>query len=154
MFDADVMAVFNAADVAAQGAVLTSASLNAVPGTTNGAVPAVGTSGTDTLPAGTMVALVAMVETVPFVSGSATSLTIKVGDTGSNVRYLAATQLQSGQTPVQYAVGVIANQPYIYTAADKIQVVFVSVTANLSTFTAGEVVLYFKCQDVTQLPIR
>jgi hypothetical protein len=145
------MAIVDYTDVAAMGASLTG-NVNIAPGTTNGAQPVVGPNGTDVLPVGFCASLLHVVVDTAFVSSTAAGLAMTVGDTGSATRYLASSQLQSGQTPITGAVGVIGNQPYRYAATDKISAFFTATTANLSTFTAGSMRLFFKLDDQSQLP--
>ena len=152
VFNADVVATLDYTDVAGLGANTTGAALSVVPATTSGAIPAAGTSGTDTVPIGTMVSLVAVVLETNFVSATAAGLTVKVGDGGDDDRYKTAVQLQSGQTPISHIVGTIATNSYAYLAADTVDAIFVSTTANLNTFTAGKVHLYFAVADLNQLP--
>ena len=149
LFGAEVMCTFDNTDVAALGAS-TTGNIAVVPGTTNGAQPAVGTSGTDTLPAGYAIKFKYLVVDTAFVSGTAAGLAITIGDSGSATRHLASTQLQSGQSPVTGAVG-ITNEYYIATAIAT-NVYFTSTTANLSTFTAGQARAFFSLKDLSQLP--
>lgn len=149
MFHADMMAIVDYTDVAALGAA-TTGNLNICPGTTNGAVPAVGTNGTDTVPAGFSEQFMYAIVDTAFVSATAAGLAMTIGDANSATRYLASTQLQSGQTPVTGAVG-ITNRFYVSTAI-KTSAFFTSTTDNLSTFTAGSMRLFFKLDDMGQLP--
>lgn len=149
MYGADVMAIVDYNDVAALGAA-TTGNLSIAPATTNGLMPAVGTSGTDTIPANFRVKFEALVVDAAFVSGSATGLAATIGDSGSATRFMASSQLQSGQTPVGGVVG-ITNAYYISTA-QTINVYFTSTTANLSTFTAGSMRIFFRLDDLSKLP--
>ena len=151
VFGCDAMAVVDYTDVAALGAV-TTGTLNVAPATTAGLMPALGVTGTDTLPAGFVVSLLHMVVDTAFVSGTATGLAIIVGDTGTTNRYLASSQLQAGQTPITGAVGTLTNQPYRYSAAGNVNITLTSTAANLNTFTAGSMRFFFQMDDQSQLP--
>jgi len=149
LFGAEVMAILTYEDVAALGAS-TTGNLNVLPATTSGAMPAIGTTGTDTVPAGTAIKFKYLVVDTAFVSSTAAGLAMTVGDSGSATRHLASTQLQSGQTPVTGATG-ITNEYYVATAVAT-NAYFTSTTANLSTFTAGQMRLFFSVKDLSQLP--
>lgn len=149
LYGADVMAILDFNDVAALGAG-TTGNLNVLPATTNGSLPAVGTTGTDTVPAGFGIKFKYLVVDTAFVSGTAAGLVVTIGDSGSATRHLASTQLQSGQTPVTGAVGV-TNEYYVATAVAT-NAYFTSTTANLNTFTAGQLRLFFSAKDLSQLP--
>lgn len=151
LFGADAMAIVDYVDVAALGAS-TTGTLSVYPATTNGAMPAAGTTGTDTFAAGMAFRLTGYRLIDQFVSSTAAGLTLSVGDGGSATRFLAATQMQSGQTPVSYSCGVGTAMPFAFTAADTVDAFFTSTTANLSTFTAGKVILYFRADDLNRLP--
>lgn len=161
-FDADVMVTLDFNDLAAQGAVDTGSAVSILPGTTNGLIPAAGVTGTDTFPAGMKVALVGLVQDIPFLAPEATGLTIQVGDGGSTNRFLTGTSLSlinsvgQGFTPT-YDAGIRANQPYVYTVADTVDALFVSTgvdpgTYHLNSYTAGKVRLYFKYENLNRLP--
>jgi len=149
LYQAEVMAQFDYTDVAALGAA-TTGNLSVVPATTNGAMPAAGTSGTDTVPAGTAIKFKALIVDTAFVSGSAAGLAVTIGDAGSANRLMASSQLQSGQTPVTYVVGI--TNEFVVTTAQTFNAYFTSTTANLSTFTAGSARAFFSLRDLTQLP--
>lgn len=150
LYNADVMAIVDYTDVSALGAS-TTGTLNVCPATTAGLMPALGTSGTDTIPANFTAALVVALVDTAFVSSTATGLTMTVGDSGSNNRFLTSSQLQSGQTPIAGVTGSLAGNEYYYAAATAINAYFTSTTANLSTFTAGSMRLFFSVQDMGQL---
>lgn len=149
IYDCDAMAICDYTDVSALGASLTG-NIALCPGTTNGLQPALGTSGTDTLPATFATGLKYVIVDTPFVSGTATSLTVTVGDSGSANRFLTSSQLQSGQTPITGAVGTLDR--YYAGATEVVNAYFTSVTGNLSTFTAGSMRLFFRMEDLNQLP--
>lgn len=149
LFQVDGMAIVDFNDVAALGAA-TTGNLNVAPATTTGLMPAAGTTGTDTIPAGFAVKFEYLIVDTAFVSSTAAGLAMTLGDAGSATRFLASTQLQSGQTPVTGAVG-ITNRYYIATA-EALNAYFTSTTANLSTFTAGSMRIYFSLRDLSQLP--
>ena len=149
IYKAEAMAILDFNDIAALGAS-TTGNLNVCPATTNGALPAAGTSGTDTVPANFAFAFKYLIVDTAFVSSTAAGLAMTIGDAGSATRFLASTQLQSGQTPVAGAVG-ITNEYYIATAQVN-NAYFTSTTANLSTFTAGQIRLFFSIKDLSQLP--
>lgn len=149
LFDADVMATVDFTDVAALGAA-TTGNISVMPGTTNGLQPALGTSGTDSVPAGFNVGLKFLIVDTAFVSSTAAGLAVTIGDSGSNNRFMASSQLQSGQTPVTYLLGTLGQ--YATTATEVVNAYFTSTTANLSTFTAGSMRLFFRCEDLTTLP--
>jgi hypothetical protein len=148
-YGVDGMAILDYTDVAALGAA-TTGNLSVAPATTTGLMPAAGTTGTDTLPAGFAVRFRYLVVDAAFVSSTAAGLAMTLGDAGSATRFLASTQLQSGQTPVTGAVG-ITNEYYIATA-ESLNAYFTSTTANLSTFTAGSMRIFFSLKDLSQLP--
>jgi hypothetical protein len=149
-YGADVMAILDYTDVAALGAA-TTGNLSVAPATTSGLMPAVGTTGTDTIPTGTAIRFKYMVLDTAFVSGSATGLAVTVGDSGSATRLMASTQLQSGQTPVSYVAGI--TNEYVPTGTNVYNAYFTSTAANLSTFTAGQMRLFFALRDLTALPL-
>ena len=149
LYGADVMAIVDYTDVAALGAA-TTGNLNVCPATTSGAMPAVGTTGTDTLPAGFALKFEYLIVDTSFVSSTAAGLAATIGDAGSATRFMASSQLQSGQTPVAAVVG-ITNKYYIATAQAN-NIYFTSTTANLSTFTAGSMRVFFRLDDLGQLP--
>lgn len=149
LYGADVMAIVDYNDVAALGAS-TTGNLNVLPATTNGLMPASGTSGTDTTPAGYAIKFKYLIVDTAFVSGTAAGLAMTIGDSGSATRHLASTQLQSGQTPVTGAVG-ITNEYYVATAVAT-NAYFTSTTANLSTFTAGQIRVFFTSRNLSELP--
>lgn len=75
---------------------------------------------------------------------------ITVGDGGSTTRFLASTELNANGTEIWLKGGVNPNpQPYVYTAADTVDVVFLAPTSgkNLAALDTGEVHLYFKITD-------
>lgn len=125
--------------------------LNVLPGTTNGVMPALGTSGTDTFLAGMKVSVVAVIVDATFTGGAISACSLSVGDAGSSTRYINAQTVFTGTAPLYY-VGVIAAQPFVYTSADKVNAVFTSVTANLSALTKGSCRIFFQAVDLTQLP--
>lgn len=147
LYGADVMVVMDFNDVAALGAA-TSGTLALLPGTTAGLIPTAGTSGTDTIPAGTKVSLTGYRLDTAFVSSTAAGLTLKVGDGGDDDRFLVATQMQSGQTPVSYHAGTIATNNFAYLAADTVDATLTATTANFNTFTAGQVSLFFRADNL------
>lgn len=155
IYGASAMATVDYTDVAAMGASLTG-NVAVAPGTTNGLQPAVGTSGTDAFPApatgnpGPAIQFKFAVVDTPFVSSTATSLTVSVGDTGSATRFLAASQIQSTASPIVGAVS--ATNPYYAGAAEVVNAYFTSITGNLNTFTAGSMRLFFNITDLGQLP--
>ncbi len=149
IYGSDAMAVVDFNDVAALGAS-TTGNLSVLPATTAGLMPAAGTSGTDTIPAGYAIKFKALLVDTAFVSSTAAGLAATIGDSGSATRHMASSQLQSGQTPVAAVVG-ITNEYYIATAIAT-NVYFTSTTANLSTFTAGLMRIFFSLKDLNQLP--
>ena len=158
LFDADAVAIVDYTDVAAMGAS-TTGNVAVMPGTTTSSSgigasgssqPAVGTSGTDSIPAGFNIGLKFVIVDTAFVSGSATGLALTVGDSGSNNRFLTTSQLQSGQTPITYALGTLGQ--YATTATEVVNAYLTSTAANLSTFTAGSMRLFFRIEDLTALP--
>lgn len=148
-FGADAMAIVDFNDVVGLGAA-TTGNLSVCPATTNGVMPAVGTSGTDTIPAGFAQKFKYLVVDTPFVSPAAAGLAMTIGDANSATRYLASTQLQTGQSPVTGAVG-ITNTFYVATAI-KTSAFFTSTTDNLNAYTAGSMRLFFELNDTGQLP--
>jgi hypothetical protein len=149
LYGVDAMAIVDFNDVAALGAS-TTGNLSVFPATTSGLMPANGTSGTDTIPTNFAVKFEYLVVDTAFVSGSAAGLAVTIGDSGSATRFMASSQLQSGQTPVAGVVG-ITNRYYIATA-ETINAYFTSTTANLSTFTAGSMRVFFSLKDLGRLP--
>ena len=149
LFGADAMAILDYTDVAALGANLTG-NLAVCPATTAGAMPTVGTSGTDALLATHAFKMEYLIVDTAFVSSTAAGLAFTVGDSGSATRFLASTQVQSGQTPVTGAVGI--TNKYFPGATNVVNAYFTATTANLSTFTAGSMRLFFHIDDLAQLP--
>ena len=147
-FGADVMAIVDYTDVTPAGATTAGTALSVAPATTSGALPAAGTSGTDTLPIGTAVSLVAMIVDTAFTGGAISAMVVKVGDGNSTNRFLANTSCFTTTN----AVGTIANQPFVYTTADTVDAIFTSTTANLNALTAGSLRLFFRLDDQSQLP--
>jgi hypothetical protein len=151
-FGADAMAILDYTDVAALGAATDGAPLSIYPATTSGLMPAVGTSGTDTFAAGTSFKLVGMRLVTAFDCSGTGNLTLSVGYGGAETAFLAATQVALDQTEILYSAGT--GTQTAFTTTDTVDAFFDSSGVNLSTYTSGEVVLYFRADDLNRLPTR
>lgn len=138
------------ADLAAGAAALTQ-TYNILPATTNGVMPALGTSGTDNLPqTGFQAALVAAILDTPFSGGTIATATLTIGDSLSAARYLAATNVFTGATAFHFS-GIVANQPFTYTAAANLTCLFTTTVGNCNAATAGQVRIYLRAVNLNKL---
>ena len=109
----------------------------------------------------------------PFTAGSITALTLTLGydlatGTDKAAGYLAATSLLTGATPVSYfpveiadpsdatttqaaAVTLVKRVSKAFAAAQTLQALFTSTTANLTDLLTGEVHLYFRNLDLSNI---
>ena len=163
-YGADFCAVVQASDLAALNAGNTG-TLNIGPpnqsvigypeGATNPGIP-VGT--TIQFGIGTRMKLEAMVTISPFTFSDAAIVgcTISAGDAlqtgGANTtRYLAATEVSAPATFVPFSQGTGTMLTWL--TADQVTVSLTGTAAhNLNTCTGGSVALYFRADDLTQLP--
>lgn len=87
-----------------------------------------------------------------FSGGSATALTLILGDATDDNGFVEAVSLLNGATPILAGLG---NGAYFatkltgkaYVAAGVVNVIFTSTTANVNTLTAGEVDVYLSFAD-------
>jgi len=109
---------------------------------------------TVTVPAGSLLLGGPHVLVTDFDSPSSTSLTYTVGDGDDADLYLSSTQIDTEGTEVDYKVATNTSIPHgkVYTSADTLDFTFDSSAGhNLDTFTAGELLYYFKLTDLASL---
>lgn len=87
------------------------------------------------------------------VAASMTDLSIVIGDDGSTNRFLTTSEVGGTTSPV--AAGIwyetFAAAPYVYTAANTIDVVATATGAALSALTAGEWHIYLGISDMVAI---
>lgn len=106
--------------------------------------PATGSTG---MPAGTRVSNCRFNLTTAFDFSDAgiDSLTATLGDGGSAARLISSTQLAADNTEILYKAEGAVTQPYVYLAADAIDITFTVATGGsplLSETTSGELEVY------------
>ena len=84
--------------------------------------------------------------------GAIATATVTIGDTASAGRYAAAFTVFTDNTATT-GTGIIANQPYVNVAATALKCLFTTTTGNVNVATQGSIRLFFKCVDMTQLPL-
>ena len=151
IYGATHMAQITYLDLAAAPAALTY-NLNVLPGTISGVLPAPGTTGTDNLPTYFKTELVGYILDQQFAGGAIATATVTIGDTASAGRYAAAFTVFTDNTATT-GTGIIANQPYVNVAATALKCLFTTTTGNVNVATQGSIRLFFKCVDMTQLPL-
>jgi len=112
------------------------------------------TTATPTFPIGTCVRKCALQVMTLGVAAAMTDLSVTIGDGGSANRFLAASEIGGTTSPV--AVGIwyhhpLTTCPFVYNAADTIDLVATATGAALSALTAGKWEIYFDLVDLNQL---
>lgn len=106
-----------------------------------------GFNGSTTSPAGLAVLDSAWRVSTAFVFSPGT-LTFQVGDGSDADRFVAAsTDLKTEA----FGTGVITTQPYVYNAADTIDITVTAGSGALTSVTAGELHLYFRMVPLDKL---
>lgn len=97
------------------------------------------TSSTPTFPAGTTVLACAARVSTAFVFAAGT-LVFTLGDGGDTARYIASVTLKTAA----WISGVQSKMPYVYNAADTIDIVATAGAGDLPTITAGELIIFLR----------
>lgn len=107
----------------------------------------------NTVPIGTRVWACGVRVVTIGVAASMTDLVFTIGDDGSANRFLTSSEVGGTTTPV--AAGIwyetFAAAPYVYTAANTIDVVATATGAALSALTAGEWHIYLGLCDMVAI---
>ncbi len=75
---------------------------------------------------------------------------ITIGETDVD-RFLAATQINANGTEIVAGTGPVSTQPFVFTAADTIDILIESMTGkSLSDIDTGEIVLFVRKLDVSK----
>lgn len=82
-----------------------------------------------------------------FTGGALSALTVVVGDGGDTARFLASSSIFTAS----YFSGAISKMPYVYTAADTIDMIITATGAACSACTAGKAHLYLAIHQMTRL---
>lgn len=120
-----------------------------VAGLTSGTAASIypGFNGATTSPAGLAVLDTAWRVATAFAFTPGT-LTFQVGDGSDADRFItAATDLKTAA----FGVGAITTQPYVYTAADTIDITITAGSGALTSVTAGELHLYLRMVPLDKL---
>jgi hypothetical protein len=106
-----------------------------------------------TIPIGSRVRACAVRAVTLFVAASMTDLSITIGDGGSANRYLTTVEVGGTTSPITAGVWyeTFAAAPFIYTAADTIDLVATATGAALSALTAGEMHVYLHVADMVSI---
>lgn len=88
-----------------------------------------------------------------FVAPSMTDLSVTIGDGGSANRFLTSSEIGGTTTPITAGTWyeTFAAAPFIYTAADSIDIVPTATGAALSALTAGECHVYLAVTDMVAI---
>lgn len=106
-----------------------------------------------TLSAGTVLHACGYKVNTDFDGGGTTDLTIQVGDGDDTDRYLAAASVHEDGTENDYGISTLdVTIAESVSAADTIDVLFTSSTANLDALTSGSVTIYLGVTNLDALP--
>lgn len=155
LYQADTLCILDATDLQGLAASNNTGSFKVAPYGGGDAVaqPYANVAAPPTFGAGVVLQLKAAILDTPFAfsDASITSVTLVVGDGGSSNRYLTSSQVELAQTPITYSLGTGTRN--VLTAVDSLIALFTGTAAHdLNTCTAGSIRLFFKTEDLTQLP--
>ena len=107
------------------------------------------------LEAGDVVTTAAWKLVTPFKDASDAALSdtkVQLGDTADDDEYIAATQVNENGTEVLFAAAAPASVPFVYTAANAVELLVESMTAkSLSNIDTGELHVYLGVTKLTAL---
>jgi hypothetical protein len=108
-----------------------------------------------TLEAGDVVTTAAWKLVTPFKDASDSALNdtkVQLGDTADDDEYVAATQVNENGTEVLFAAAAPASVPFVYTAANAVELLVESMTAkSLSDIDTGELHVYLGVAKLSDL---
>lgn len=111
----------------------------------------------NTFPAGTLIKNVTMNLVTTFDStgdAAINSVLVEVGDGTDPNRFLGQTQAAADGSYVSYDTGAATTTPYVYAAADTLDIKFTvagGASPTIAELNSGEVHIYFHAQDLNGL---